>query len=77
MANLIFFHTSNKHKSNTNYKTLIKNEKWFKNLTSGDIKVKHQVYELSATENKRRFIYKNNKRIDTKPLVINSDKEVI
>ena len=28
MANLNFFHTSNKHKSNINYKTLIKNENY-------------------------------------------------
>lgn len=35
-----------------NSSTLIKNEKWFRSLTSADIKVKNQVYELSATENK-------------------------
>jgi len=60
-----------------NSSTLIKNEKWFRSLTSADIKVKNQVYELSATENKRRFIYKNNRMVDTVPFVINSSKEIV
>ena len=32
----------------------------------GTIDIKTQVYRLSATDNKREFIYKNNTLVDTK-----------
>lgn len=45
-----------------NSNTLIKNEKWFRKLSSGEIiiKIKFMNYLLQKT----RLIYKNNKRID-------------
>lgn len=54
----------------------IKNEKWFKSLSKGEIVIKNQSYVLQATENKRRFIYKGNIKVNTKPYFINNDKEI-
>lgn len=52
-------------------------EKWYKDLSSGNISIKDQVYTLKVTGNKRELIYDNNKLIDTKPLRINNKKEII
>jgi DNA polymerase type B, organellar and viral len=35
----------------------LKHNKWFRNLSEGNILIKEQLYELSKTENKREFIY--------------------
>jgi len=43
----------------------------------GEINIKNQIYKLTATENKRAFIYKKGKIVGTKPLVINDKKELI
>lgn len=52
-------------------KVYISNEKWARSLSKGNIVVKDQLYELSATENKRTFVYNSfNTAIDTKPLVL-------
>jgi hypothetical protein len=52
-------------------------EKWFKSLSKGEITIKNQIYKLMPTSNKRKLIYKNNKLIDTKPFIINKNKEII
>jgi hypothetical protein len=49
-------------------------EKWFKDLSEGNISIKDQLYTLIPTENKRQLIYNNNKLIDTKPFIIKDDK---
>jgi hypothetical protein len=53
----------------------IKQDKWYKSISKGKINIKKETYSLSITENKRKLIFdKNNKFIDTKPLIINYDK---
>jgi hypothetical protein len=53
-------------------------DKWNKNLSSGYISVKNELYTLKVTDNKRKLIYdRNNKLIGTVPFVINKDKEII
>ena len=48
-------------------------EKWFKSLIDSNILIKNQLYTLIATDNKRDFIYKDNKLIDTKAYIIKND----
>jgi hypothetical protein len=49
----------------------MRQEKWYKNMAKGNISIKEEIYTLSATENKREFVYdSNNKIVDTKPLII-------
>jgi hypothetical protein len=56
----------------------LNNQKWFRSIASGSIEVKDQLYELSMTENKRHFIFdKSGKVVDTKPFVINRNKEIV
>jgi hypothetical protein len=55
----------------------LNHEKWFKNLSKGEITIKNQIYKLTATSNKRAFVYKKGKIIGTKPFVINNKKEII
>jgi hypothetical protein len=51
--------------------------KWFKNLTEGHISVLEQLYTLKITDNKRKLIFENNKLIETKPYIIDNNKEII
>jgi len=51
-------------------------DKWFKNIEEGNITIKNQIYTLIPTENKRQLIYKNNELVDTKPFVIDINKEI-
>jgi hypothetical protein len=52
--------------------------KWFRDLSVGQIEIKNQLYSLRATENKRQLIYdKRGLAIDTKPFYINENKEVM
>lgn len=56
---------------------LLKKEqtKWFRSLTSSQIKISNQVYTLTVTDNKRELVYnKNNKLIGTKPYIIDNAK---
>lgn len=53
-----------------------KQEKWYKDISNGNISVKDQIYTLKVTGNKRELIYKNDILINTKPLMINSEKEI-
>jgi DNA polymerase type B, organellar and viral len=51
----------------------LNHEKWFRNFELGEIKVEDQKYTLRATNNKRDFIIKDNKIIDTKPYIIHNN----
>jgi hypothetical protein len=48
----------------------LSHNKWFKSLIDSNITIKDQLYTLIATDNKREFIYENNKLIDTKAYII-------
>lgn len=61
-----------------NNKLTLNQDKWFKNIKDGNITIKNSIYTLVATESKRQFIIdKNNQLINTKPYIINNDKEII
>lgn len=52
--------------------------KWFRNLSTGQIIIKDQLYTLKATENKRQFLYDiEGFAIKTKPFTINKEKEIV
>lgn len=51
----------------------INHQKWFRNYELGEIKVKDQKYTLRPTNNKRNFIIKDDKLIDTTPYIINNN----
>ena len=60
-----------------NKKLEIYQNKWYKNISQGNIEIKNEIYTLMKTENKRKLIYDNqNKFIDTLPLKILEDKIV-
>ena len=49
-------------------------DKWYRNISQGNITIKNEIYTLMITDNKRKLIYNNNNRfIDTTPLIINND----
>jgi len=52
-------------------------EKWYKDISSGKISIKNQIYTLKVTGNKRQLIYTNNKLVNTRPILINKEKEII
>lgn len=52
-------------------------EKWFRNFELGQIIVENQKYTLRPTNNKREFIIKENKIIDTKPYTVTNNDTVI
>jgi len=61
-----------------NNKLELNQDKWFKNIKDGNITIKNSIYTLVATESKRQFIIDNNNQlINTKPYIINNDKEII
>jgi hypothetical protein len=47
-----------------------KQSKWFKDLSTANIKIKEQIYSLKVTGNKRKLVYVNDKLIDTCPFNI-------
>lgn len=54
-----------------NTKLEIKQDKWYKNITDGNIFIKNEIYTLMITDNKRNNIYdQNGKFIDTKPIIL-------
>ena len=55
---------------NKDYKLLLNQRKWFRNISEANINILFQTYNLKVTSNKRELIYKNGKLIATKPLVI-------
>jgi hypothetical protein len=54
-----------------------KQNKWFKNISTANISVKEQIYTLKVTGNKRELIYLDNKLINTKPFIINKEKDYL
>lgn len=50
--------------------------KWYKDISNGNITIKNQVYTLKVTGNKRDLIYENGSLINTKPLFINENKAI-
>ena len=54
-----------------------KQEKWFKNIYEGTIKIEDLPYDIKYTDNKRHLIFENNKLIGSKPFIINKSKEII
>lgn len=53
----------------------INHNKWYKNISKGNITIKNEIYTLMVTHNKRKIIYDdNNKFIDTSPLFIQDNK---
>ena len=58
-----------------NKKIEIHHDKWYKNIKLGNITIKDDLYTLMATDNKRKLVYnEKNILIDTKPLVLESNK---
>ena len=53
---------------------MIPQEKWYRDLPNGQIKVSHEQYTLMITENKRKVIYENGLFTRTEPLKINYEK---
>ena len=48
------------------------NEIWYRDLSTGQITIKDEIYTLSVTGNKRQLIYnENNYFVSTKPIYIN------
>lgn len=54
-----------------------KQNKWFKSIYLGSIKIEELPYSIKYTENKRELIFKKGKLVNTKPFTINSNKEII
>jgi hypothetical protein len=50
--------------------------KWFRNLSEGQINILEQVYTLKVTENKRKLIYKNSRLVSTKAYKIDETKDI-
>ena len=48
----------------------LSHSKWFRSLVNSDITIKDQIYNLVATENKRKLIYENGKAVNTVPFKI-------
>nr|QWO71395.1 DNA polymerase [Termitomyces sp. K1Ag] len=58
-----------------NQKVEINQEKWYRNISSGNINIKQEIYTLMINNFKRKLIYNDqNKFIDTIPLYLNGDK---
>jgi hypothetical protein len=55
----------------------VPNNKWYKNLNESNIIIKKDIYTFIITDNKRKLIYKDNKFIDTKPIIINYNNIII
>lgn len=52
-------------------KLYLNQEKWYKNISEGNISIKKEIYTLTVTSGKRELIYNpENKFVDTKPLNI-------
>jgi hypothetical protein len=50
-----------------------KQNKWYKDLSNGNITIKEQIYTLKVTGNKRDLVYINSKLNNTEPLFINEN----
>ena len=54
----------------------ITQSKWFRNKYEGTINILEQSYNIKMNENKREFIYLDNKISETKPIYINNDIKI-
>ena len=55
-------------------KLKIPSEKWYRNLSKGNINIKQEIYNLALSSSKRELIYNDNGvLVDTKPLEIYED----
>lgn len=58
-------------------KLVISQEKWYKNLSEGNIQIKKELYTLMITDNKRQLIFDNNNQfIDSKPLKLKNNQVI-
>nr|QWO71399.1 DNA polymerase [Lyophyllum semitale] len=58
-----------------NTKLTIPQDKWYKNISKGNIQIKEEVYNLRVTANKRELVYdEKNNFIDTKPFILQDGK---
>jgi hypothetical protein len=48
----------------------ITNEKWFKSIQTSQITIRDQIYTLKVTDNKRNLVYKEDKLVDTQPIIL-------
>ena len=56
-------------------KVTIQQEKWYKHIDQGFIKINREDYTLMLTDNKRKLIFDNNGNfINTTPYILNTDK---
>lgn len=54
----------------------INQEKWYRNISLGNINIKQEIYTLMVNNFKRKLIYnEQNKFIDTSPIYLNEDKK--
>jgi hypothetical protein len=51
----------------------IKQEKWYRNISKGNIQIKQEVYTLINNNLKRKLIFENNKFVDTAPICLNEN----
>ena len=42
---------------NRNYKLSLEQEKWYRNISEGTIKVQKELFTIQMTENKRKILY--------------------
>lgn len=55
----------------------IEQDKWYRDISKGEINIKNEIYTLMVTDNKRKLIYdQNNILVDTAPLFL-KDGEII
>lgn len=53
----------------------ISQEKWYRNVTGGKIKIIREIYTLMINNQKRSLIYDNtNNFVDTSPIILNNGK---
>lgn len=55
-------------------KIKLKQDKWFKSVSEGNIKIKQNIYTLAPTENKRKLIIEKDIIIGTEPFKIDKNK---
>jgi hypothetical protein len=51
----------------------IEQEKWYRNISKGNIQIKQEIYTLINNNLKRRLIFDNNKFVDTAPICLNDN----
>ena len=55
----------------------LKIEKWYRNISKGNIKIIPEIYTLMNNNQKRSIVYDNtNNFVDTKPIVLNKGQIV-